>query len=142
MREIVLELGLFGLRDRALSELAMQHVLDCVVRIDCDYLRRYPHTPRIYDAGVRWIEDPPGIEVWRSIPEIMRAGGDDCDGLSAWCAAERIVYDGRDARCVYRYRPVHTAHGDVVDLYHIAVEYDGRIEDPSAHLGMPRTEAA
>ena len=122
-----------GPHERELSRRALAHMLECLFRIDVDYLRAHPETPPLYQSGVRYMEEPPGQEDWQDIPTSIRMGISDCEDLACWRAAELVVRQNIAARPVFieRRRP----NGSY--LYHILVRYpDGRIEDPSKILGM------
>ena len=67
-----------GPHERELSRRALGHMLDCLFRIDVDYLRAHPETPSIYRSGVRYMEEPPGQEDWQDIPTCIRMGIGDC----------------------------------------------------------------
>jgi hypothetical protein len=91
-------------------------------------LRAHPETPSILKAGVRYKPDPPGDEDWRSIPEILRRKGGDCEDLACWMAAE-LKEKGIECQAA----PL-TKNGRE---WHIVVRLsDGEIIDPSLLLGM------
>jgi hypothetical protein len=104
------------------------------------FLRTAPSTPLLYRSGVRYHRE--GVECWRDIPSILRAGQDDCEGLACWLAAEmceRAPHSegptrAATARVVLRPSSRHT-HG----LWHAVVRADGREYDPSRRLGMRGT---
>lgn len=127
------------------------------------WIRSYPNTPCLYDAGVEYISDPfnlpnpppelammqslnPGrnkkLESWTMIPGIIEQGGSDCKNLTAWrCAELRQQNVPCRPYLKWKYSPDFT-------LYHVLVEYPdaqghytkGRttFEDPSRELGMGR----
>lgn len=101
------------------------------------YLRENPQTPLLIDSGVRYEREPPGQELWLTIPWVRLMGHGDCEDLACWRAAELRVR-GEDARPFHTLR--YTPKGR---LYHIRVKRaDGTIEDPSAALGMYVQEEA
>lgn len=65
-----------------LTQNALNHMLEALYKIDVDYLRAYPNTPRLYDAwkqrGLHYMEEPPGQEEWQDIPTVLRMGFGDC----------------------------------------------------------------
>lgn len=92
--------------------------------------RRGQPFPDLYDAGVKYVREPPGSEVWMIPRGIIAARGGDCEDL---CAGYRVpqlwLYGETEARpFVRRVNP---------QLRHILVQRaDGSIEDPSLILGM------
>lgn len=131
---ITFALDLFnGPRERELSRRTLDVMLDSLFRIDCLYLQAHPDTPWLYQSGIRYMEEPPGQEDWQDIPTCLKMGLADCEDVACWRAAEVTVRQG------IRVRPFFREHKrkDGGMLYHILVGYpDGRIEDPSAILGM------
>jgi hypothetical protein len=113
----------------------LQAALSCLVALDRLYLRTHPRTPRLYQAGVRYLRDAdfgtqktPASELWLTIPDCIAAGGADCKVLAAWRCAELVERDGEAAECVL------SRSGN---LWHVRVKRgDGSIEDPSKILGM------
>ena len=118
------------------SREAFQALLECVYQLDCLYLHSVPDCPRIYESGVRFRPEdrdcPDGTcqeERFCTIPVVLRARVGDCDDLAPWRAAELTVRDGIPAR------PVIVPVGP--HSWHVVVQLaDGRVEDPSALLGM------
>lgn len=120
-------------------------VLDWLTQLDELTLRHNPRIPRLYESGVRYAResrlalegrDVAGVdprsgtveERFNHLSRVLEVGAGDCDDLACWLAAERRVRDGIHARAV----PVQAGRG-----YHVIVAHpDGRIEDPSAELGM------
>lgn len=121
-------------RDRGRSERFLQAALD-LLTLQCElWLSEHPEAPDLYDSGVRYMREPPGREDWQDTGTTIDRRFGDCEDLSCWRAAELRVRDGIEASAFAEYRG--TFNG--VDLYHIRVRFpDGRIEDPSAALGMP-----
>lgn len=83
--------------------------------------------PGLYDLGaaglVRYVQEPRGQERWLTVPQVIMAGGGDCEDLAAWRAAEVP-----GAMAV----PFRTDGG-----MHVVVQMpDGTVEDPSIVLGM------
>jgi len=119
-----------------LSGRVLDILLPALVALDEDYLRMHPKTPPIYASGVRYEPEPPGQEQWLTIPWILmrkaQGRGADCEDLACWRTAELRVRAGENAKAVWSCRK--TAKGTV---YHIRVKRsNGKIEDPSAALGM------
>lgn len=67
-----------GTRDPQESIEDLSAMLDCLVRIDENYLRRRPNVPLLYEAGVRYEEEPLGAEFWRDIPTCLEYRTGDC----------------------------------------------------------------
>jgi hypothetical protein len=121
---------------RQMSRDALDIMLRNLFEIDSLYLRYFPHTPLLYQSGVRYMEEPPGQEDWQDIPTTLRLGIADCEDLAVWRAAELNVRYGIAARPIFREQK--RPNGSY--LYHIQVllpeGYNPRIEDPSRILGM------
>jgi hypothetical protein len=92
--------------------------------------------PLLYQAGVRYQNEPPGQEDWDPADRVIMRGWGDCEDLAAWRAAELRLAGEDDARAdtyVSRVRP------DGSRVWHaITVRGDGTVEDPSVILGMRR----
>lgn len=108
---------------------------DMLVRLNLMYLQRLRgRVPRLYKSGVRYKREKPvpgrmHIEHFRRIPTILRVGSGDCEDLCAWRVAELRFFDGVKA-VPWIIRPSR-------DLFHVQVKLPGgKIEDPSARLGM------
>lgn len=113
---------------------------NALVALDENYLRERPDTPLLYRAGVRYEAEPPGHEQWLTVPWVLKrrdmGRGSDCEDLACWRVAELRVRFGEAAV------PSVTARtsANSKSVYHIRVKRGpqgrGRIEDPSAALGM------
>ena len=122
-----------GVEDREESHQVLNILLNALTQIDMQYLRNHPQTPIIYQSGVRYVEEPPGLEDWRDIPTCLRERQGDCEELACWRAAELNVRQGIAAFPIFGFRTL--SNGNVV--YHIRVQYpNGYIDDPSRVLGM------
>lgn len=135
---IIFEMDGFGWADRKRAKQRMQILLDALTAIHIDTLRRWPNLPPLYGSGVRYEREPPGREDWQDIHTTLRRKGGDCEDLGTWRAGELLVH-GIPARAFARPRPmiVPGDEGPVVGtLWHIMVNRQGRIEDPSKKLGM------
>ena len=76
---VTLQLDAFnGTRDAEESIEDLSAMLDCLIRIDENYLRRRPNTPLLYQAGIRYQEEPLGAEFWRDIPTTLQYREGDC----------------------------------------------------------------
>lgn len=104
---------------------------EMLVRLNLKFLKRMRgRVPRLYASGVRYKREPrPVIEKFQRIPSILRARSGDCEDLAAWRCAELRFFDGVHAvPWIINPRP---------RLFHVQVRLpNGRIEDPSAKLGM------
>lgn len=122
-----------AMKAQALSNRTLQVLLNALMIIDIDFLRANPHTPRLYDLGIRYELEPPGQEEWQDIPTSIRRKTADCEDLASHRAAELNVFDGIKAFPTFNWR----LRPSGAYLYHIQTGYpDGRIEDPSRALGM------
>lgn len=133
---------------------AIKPLLEALTTIDLVYLTTH-HVPPLYQAGVRYQEEPrgkPGIvgrpnEEFASIPAILSRGWGDCDDLAPWRCAE-LRHQGFSAKIRVQWRKFPNGK-----LFHIVVRREGPvpdfnprymvrdgntvIEDPSRALGMP-----
>ena len=76
---ITYALDLFnGPKERALSHATLNVMLEALTKIDVLYLQAHPEAPRIYQSGVRYMEEPPGQEDWQDIPTCIQMGIADC----------------------------------------------------------------
>ena len=98
--------------------------------LDVLYLRAHPRTPLLKASGVRYKTQPKGCERFRTVPAVLAAGQGDCDQLAPWRAAE--------LRVRYGIKAVPEVKRMGRNLWHVYVRLpDGKVEDISAHLGMP-----
>lgn len=125
-----------GPEDLDQSHFALDCLLECLVQINLDHLRRFPQTPGIYESGVYYVRQAPGVEDWQHIKDVMRLGHTDCKVLACWRVAELRFRGEAGARVGYYFQRM--ADGNY--LYHmVVVRGDGSVEDISANLGMPTT---
>jgi hypothetical protein len=102
--------------------------LEGLVQVNGLVLDKDPRIPAVYAAGVRWKAIP--HDNWRRADQISIEGWGDCEGLSAWRAAElRRTGEDPDAR-------VGVYHTGAKKYHAIVVRGDDNIEDPSVLLGM------
>ena len=116
------------------GELPLLAQIEAMVQCNEYWLRHHADTPGLYESGVRYQREGKP-ERWYDIPHIMLRGYDDCEGLSAWRAAELRMAGYQAQATLKRFtRP------DGSTLYHCLAEVKkGRqmiIDDPSARLGM------
>lgn len=119
--------------DRAVEILA--EMLSFLIWTNESYLDLHPDTPLLYDSGVRYEQEPPRLEMFKSIPLILQEPRNiDCEDLACWRVAELRRRFGIGAGAFYYWRELP---GKNIKMFHIQVIYpDGSIEDPSARLGM------
>lgn len=123
---------LFSERSKVRTSKTIDILLRALTAVDMLYLLEHPSTPRLYDSGVMYQEEPPGAEDWQDILTCLRLGWGDCEDLACWLAAEYQVR-GIDAHPFASSQPLP----DGSTLYHIRVRLpNGGIEDPSKKLGM------
>lgn len=111
---------------------AIKAILDAQVRVNQLYLQTH-NAPLLYKSGVRYMNEPDdGMEEFACIPIILERGWGDCDDLAPWrCAELRQAGEAAKIRIQWKRQP------NGRKLFHIVVRRaDGRIEDPSAILGM------
>jgi hypothetical protein len=106
------------------------------------WLKAFPQTPPLYKAGViykpeKHIGNSKRVieygEEWQTIPWVIFRGYGDCEDLGAWRSAELNARQGIRALPFIKIRRMPTGFWRA----HVVVQYpDGRIEDPSAKLGM------
>lgn len=107
-------------------------MLDVLEEINAAILKTFPNTPRLYDAGICYVEEKLGQDKWQDIARTLQLKAGDCEDLAAYRVSE-LRHAGENARHVVEHRK-----GPGLVLYHIKViRGDGTIEDPSAVLGMP-----
>lgn len=98
--------------------------------------RRYP---LLYRSGIYYKTIPPATQ-WYDIPTLMKVGYGDCKNLVAWRVAELLNAGVECKPCIkWKYVDCEDSRGlpFTILLIHVMVMYpDGRIEDPSAILGM------
>lgn len=116
----------------------MHMLLEALVMANVAYLLDHPETPRLYQAGVRYVPEPDGRDEWQDIADTIERRNGDCEDLACWRIAELRVRDGeRSARSYITVAPLPDSQGRLVTTYHIQVRRaDGRVEDPSRLLGM------
>lgn len=133
MRQVSFRLRLFASEaERGSSERIMRVLLRALAAANVEYLRTHPDTPPLYRAGVRYQAEQVPREFWKGIAETLEDREGDCEDLACWRCAELLVRERIAAEPVFRFRRVGR-----LSVYHILVRYpDGRIEDPSALLGM------
>jgi hypothetical protein len=108
-------------------------MMEALIAANIAYLRLHPDTPRLYESGVRYEEEPGTQDDWNDIPETLSLGVGDCEDLAAWRIAELRV--AGELAAIPRVT-VFTEGRRVT--YHVAVRRAaGAIEDPSRELGMP-----
>jgi hypothetical protein len=126
-----------GEHDRDLGEDAIRDLCEALIAIDRRYLARNP-VPALYDVGIRYKEQPEGVEDWYDIPTAIYEGRCDCKSLACWRIAEL-----RNAGVNATVDVMPQAIEGGMWLYHIRVVFpDGTIEDPSLILGMGQPESA
>lgn len=116
----------------------LQSLLEGLTMANVAYLLQQPHTPNLYDAGIRYLEEDPGVDEWQDIPDTIARRFGDCEDLACWRVAELRVRGGEPrATREITVSDIPDKSGRVVTTYHILVRHqDGTIEDPSRLLGM------
>jgi len=143
------QLSIFDNRElRPLQLRALYRLLECLVGIDIDYLKLHP-LPDLYSWGVRYKVEPPGKEDWADIPQMLKQRWGDCEDLACARVAQ-LRLAGIEAKPIVN----KTSLPNGATLFHIQVlwpyamperlrtgalytgQIGGRVEDPSAQLGM------
>lgn len=119
----------------------LRDFLQTLTRINWRYLRDNPETPLLYHSGVRYQDEPYGVEQWKDIPTLYRDRFGDCEDLACARAAE-LQRAGIAAEATFKHKPIvirnpRTGGRENVTLFHILVRHPtGELEDPSRRLGM------
>ncbi len=89
-----------------------------IVKENVAWLLEHPDIPDLIDCNfVTYLSDPPGLDVYYTIPQAIARGGDDCEGFAAWLAAEDIVRRGYPSRVIfYRRKRWPQGHHHAVTL--------------------------
>jgi Transglutaminase-like superfamily len=133
-------------RDIAFSTDAIRAGVTGLMLINCVWLKYHPDTPPLYESGVIYVPEKRRViniagigekvleygEDWQSIPAALKKKKADCEDLAAWRAAE-LRMKGIKARPWIKVRKLPSGAWRA----HAVVKWpNGRIEDPSAKLGM------
>ncbi len=104
--------------------------LDGIVAINRVAIRS-GEVPPLYRSGVRYVEEPVGVETFRDAVMTYRLRHGDCAHLAAWRVAE-LQEQGTDASIRITWQPHRLGR-----LFHVNVRLpSGGVEDPSDILGM------
>lgn len=118
-------------QNRKYSQKAVLYLLEALVNINRLWIKMNPSTPGLYESGIRYIREYE-TEDWRDIPTLIKNGGGDCEDLSSYRVAELRERQNIRCRPFIRWRKYNNFY-----LYHVLVQHpNGRMEDPSAKLGM------
>lgn len=116
------------------SPKGLMEALEELCAFNSEFLRQDPRLPDIYKAGVRYEAEPPGQEDWLTYPILIQDRVGDCEDLA--CArVAKLRQRGEVGAAPYLYHKNR--------LWHVMVKRgNGKIEDPSAVLGMydPRAD--
>lgn len=109
----------------------LRALLDCLVRMNLEFLRRYPETLGLYQSGVTY-----GRTIWwEPIPALYERKKGDCKSLACALIAE---YQFNGIPCIPNFRWIEKKDGSTD--YHILVQTKSGFEDPSKVLGMSKKE--
>lgn len=133
--------GVVDRRRVSLARDALFHLCMALAKIDYDYLAAFPSTPMLYGSGLKYHDDS-HEECWQNVCKIqeddwadiyscLKNGYLDCEDAVAWRCAELW-------RRGIKALPFPVLESEIKgQLWHMLVIWpDGRIEDPSAILGM------
>lgn len=108
---------------------AMRAAAMALLALCCRDLSR-TRQPPLYRSGVRYRREGVGREVWQLPSQTASLGYGDCEDLAGWRAAELRA---KNIRAEVVFLPLGRPGN-----WHCVVQWpDGRLEDPSARLGMP-----
>jgi hypothetical protein len=74
---------------------AVGKILRALTRMDADWLRAHPETPRIEAGKVKQVPEPRDVDEWHDIPTLFRTGHGTLPELLCWGAAQAYVKDGK-----------------------------------------------
>lgn len=123
--------------------LVLRTLLNALVVINEDWMRRIPNFPSLYESGIRYKREKPGREEWQDCVETYERGHGDCEDLVCYRVAELRVRHGiTEARPDFTLREFWDENaGRYVKVFHIIVRLPGGgREDPSRRLGMGSNE--
>lgn len=107
-------------------------LLQALVMVNRITLKSDKTIPPLYKAGVRYESEPTGEETFRDVTVVNHLKHGDCAHLAAWRVAE-LQNAGENATLRIAWKVTRRGKR----LFHVQVRRaDGRIEDPSALLGM------
>jgi hypothetical protein len=112
----------------------LQALLEALIAINRDFLKRRPWCPRLYDTSVYYAR----TYWWEPIPALYLRGFGDCKSLAAALIAE-YRNAGIPAKPVFRWSEnPQTGSRD----FHILVQTANGFEDPSKVKGMGAIEVS
>ncbi len=127
--------ALIGTCSQPAQNALVEALTEALAGVNENFLLCSPHTPALYDSGVVYAPPPnvARLQPWRDIPRLLQLGKGTCMDLAAWRVAEmRIRHNAGVAPKV-----TSTTDQRGRTMYHVVVtDREGRIEDPSAILGM------
>ncbi len=106
-----------------------------LVATNLAYLEMYPNTVALYDSGVYYKEETMGEEDFFDIPTVLYQGYADCEDLAAWRCAEYLSL-GITAYPLVTWEAIEHQDGTIDILFHVRVQSQYGLEDPSEILGM------
>jgi len=126
------------LRDSELFACVARAAVECSIIVCRAHMRRFK-TPPLYDSGIRYRLEAPGVEEFADCESMLQKGHGDCAHLVAYRCAE-LREAGELATVRIKWAPMPRNGGQRV--FHVVVRRaDGRIEDPSVRLGMHSGDA-
>jgi hypothetical protein len=143
-----LDLASYRMSTPKKSKAVVKAVLEChfeaITLSNVAWLNLNPDAPNLYDSGVRYRRDPERAlvaELWLDVPNILRRGFDDCEGLASFLAAElRAKEDNSLGKRRYPAAAVWLKPTRIPGSWHAIVKdhETGQLWDPSRALGMGR----
>lgn len=126
------ELRAFDVLDPAWKRGVLGALVEALVMADRAFLRDFPFTPPLYQAGVHYEFNR---DRWQDIPTVIARGEGDCKDFTAWRVAE-LRQKGIRAAVHVTEREIFGPDGKT-HMYHVLVRLpNGQLEDPSRILGM------
>ena len=137
MLDISAQLGTFDSPDLTPDMMAniIVNWVNALVATNVAYLALYPNTIPLYQSGVYYREEKMGQEDFFDIPTVLFQGYADCEDLAAWRCAEYLSV-GEMAYVVVTWEAIEHNSGDIDILFHVRVQSQYGLEDPSEILGM------
>lgn len=131
-----------ALKDPKVGAILARRLVQAVIASNVYFLHTHPHTPLLYESGVRYAREPNAgkFEEFADIRRVLKRKWGDCDDLVAWRCAEIQYREKRPAQpLIYWREHDRSAEGKPpLVIWHVQVRRTdtGEVEDPSRLLGM------
>lgn len=115
------------------SEKVFHRLLETMVEINLEFLAcSKKRIPKLYESGVVYRREPPGSEIFKIIPCVLRDGFGDCEDLATWRVAELRFQGEKNTQVMIKKWLV----GEFIQFHILVRRENGQDEDPSRILGM------